>query len=37
MAWLIVQNICITNDHRYVPFVVITIRSVPNSSVLLQE
>ena len=25
------RNICITNDHRYVPFVVITNRSFPNS------
>ena len=31
MTWLSVQNICITNDHRYVPLVVNTFRSFHHS------
>jgi len=30
-AWLTLRSIRVINDHEYVPFVVITIRSFPHS------
>lgn len=31
MTWLTVTTYMVTNEHRYVPFVVITIPSVPHA------
>ena len=31
MTWLTLWNICVTNDHGYVPLVVNTSRSFPHS------